>query len=128
MTPEMITQLYELIFFPLIAVLAGFVIKFIRVKTEELKSKTSNDTLNKYITMFENTVTNCVLATNQTYVDALKKQGNFDMEAQKIAFEKTKEAVMNILTEEAKEFLTVFYGDLDKQLTAQIEATVNINK
>jgi hypothetical protein len=48
----------------------------------------------------------------------LKKAGKFDAEAQQLAFEQTKAAVMSILTEEAKEFLTAFYGDLNQQLTA----------
>ena len=124
----MITQLYELIIFPLLFVLAGFIIQFIKTKTAELKTKTNNESLNKYITMFESTVTNCVLATNQTYVDSLKKEGKFDADAQKKAFEQTKDAVLAILTEEAKIYLTEIYGDLNKQLVAQIEATVNLNK
>ena len=128
MSVEMITQLYELIIFPLLFVLAGFIIQFIKTKTAELKTKTNNESLNKYITMFESTVTNCVLATNQTYVDSLKKEGKFDADAQKKAFEQTKDAVLAILTEEAKIYLTEIYGDLNKQLVAQIEATVNLNK
>ena len=37
--------------------------------------------------MLSQTITDCVLATNQTYVDTLKAQGSFDAEAQKIAFD-----------------------------------------
>ena len=36
--------------------------------------------------MLSETITKCVVATNQTYVETLKKQGKFDKEAQKIAF------------------------------------------
>ena len=42
--------------------------------------------LNKYLKMLSETITKCVIATNQTYVETLKKQGKFDEEAQKIAF------------------------------------------
>lgn len=128
MNTQMITQLYELIIFPLLFVLAGFIIRFIKVKTAELETKAVNETQSKYLTMFENTITTCVIATNQTYVETLKKSGKFDAEAQKLAFEQTKTAVLEILTEDAKEYLTEFYGDLDKQLNSLIEAEVNKNK
>ena len=128
MNTQMITQLYELIIFPLLFVLAGFLIQFIKTKTAELKVNASNETQQKYLTMFENTITTCVIATNQTYVESLKKSGKFDAEAQKLAFEQTKAAVLEILTEDAKEYLTEFYGDLDKQLNSLIEAEVNKNK
>lgn len=128
MNTQMITQLYELIIFPLLFVLAGFLIQFIKTKTAELKANASNETQQKYLTMFENTITTCVIATNQTYVESLKKSGKFDAEAQKLAFEQTKTAVLEILTEDAKEYLTEFYGDLDKQLNSLIEAEVNKNK
>lgn len=128
MNTQTITQLYELIIFPLLFVLSGFLIQFIKAKTTELKANASNEIQQKYLTMFENTITTCVIATNQTYVEALKKSGKFDAEAQKLAFEQTKTAVLEILTEDAKEYLTEFYGDLDKQLNSLIEAEVNKNK
>jgi hypothetical protein len=36
--------------------------------------------------MATDTITNCVIATNQTYVNSLKEQGKFDEAAQKEAF------------------------------------------
>lgn len=128
MNTQTISQLYELIIFPLLFVLTGFLIQFIKAKTSELKANASNEIQQKYLTMFENTITTCVIATNQTYVEALKKSGKFDAEAQKLAFEQTKEAILEILTDDAKEYLTELYGDLDKQLNSLIEAEVNKNK
>jgi hypothetical protein len=66
----------------------------LRAKGSELKTKTDNEVLAKYIGMLTNTVTDCVIATNQTYVEALKKQGAFDAEAQKVAFDLTYKAVL----------------------------------
>jgi hypothetical protein len=76
----------------------------------------------------ENTVTNCVIATNQTYVEALKKNNAFTAEAQKEAFNLTYNAVMAILTEDAKEYLAEIYGDVAAYITNKIEAEVNISK
>jgi hypothetical protein len=36
--------------------------------------------------MLTDTITKCVIATNQTYVETLKKEGKFDLEAQEVAF------------------------------------------
>ena len=74
--------------------------------------------------MFFETVRTCVVATNQTYVNALKEQGKFDLEAQKEAFKKTYEAVMAILSEDAVKYLTEYYGDFTSQLTELIECEV----
>ena len=82
----------------------------------------------KYIEMLSNTICECVIATNQTYVDSLKAQGKFDAEAQKKAFEMTYNSVINILTEDAKVYLTSIYGDLTAYITNMIEAEVNKNK
>ena len=78
--------------------------------------------------MLSKTITDCVIATNQTYVDSLKAQGKFDAEAQKKAFNMTLTAVLSILNDEAKEYLTAVYGDLNTYITKQIEAAVNKNK
>ena len=74
--------------------------------------------------MLSETITKCVIATNQTYVDNLKAQGAFDMDAQKIAFQKTYDAVLIILADDAKNYLTNIVGDFNTYLTQLIEAEV----
>ena len=54
----------------------------------------------------------------------IKASGEFTPEAQKAAFEKTLHAVTDILSEDAKEYLTEAFGDLEAYITALIEATV----
>lgn len=125
---ELLSQIFELCVLPLLGVLTMFAVQFIRTKTQEIAVKNDNEILNKYLGMVSNTITECVIATNQTYVEALKKQGKFDTEAQKAAFNLTYSAVMTILSEDAKEYLTIAYGDLTAYITTQIEASVNLNK
>ena len=74
------------------------------------------------------TISACVIATNQTYVEALKKGNAFTKEAQEEAFKQTYEAVMAVLTDEAKKYLTAAYGDLTAYITNKIEAEVNLSK
>ena len=78
--------------------------------------------------MLNSTITDCVIATTQTYVDSLKAQGKFDTEAQKEAFNRTYEAVVKLLTKEAEEYLNIAIGDLNLYITQRIESEVNLNK
>ena len=125
---ELIKQIFEVCLFPLLGVLTAFLIAFISKKAQELKATTDNELYHKYIDMLEQTIINCVIATNQTYVDALKREGKFDGEAQKIAFQKTYDSVMTILSEDAKTYLNEAIGDLQTYIINQIEAQVNLNK
>lgn len=125
---EILQQIFQIVILPLLGVLVGFLVKYIAKKTEELKVKTNNEILNQYIDIASKTVTECVIATNQTYVNALKAAGKFDLDAQAEAFQKTMDAVLAILNEDVIAFLNDFYGDLDIWLTNQIEAAVNQNK
>ena len=125
---QMLSEIVEVCLIPLLGVLVSYLVKFINVKSNELKARVDNDMAKKYISMLSETITNCVIATNQTYVDTLKKQGKFDADAQKIAFKMTLNSVLAILNDDAKKYLTEVYGDLDAYITKQIEATVNHNK
>ena len=78
--------------------------------------------------MLSDTITECVIATTQTYVEALKKEGKFDKAAQETAFNKTYTAVLAILSDEAKKYLTEAVGDLNLYITQQIEAEVKLTK
>lgn len=125
---ELITTIFQVCIIPLLGVLTTFLVKWLQIKSSELQIKMDNDVADKYMDMLTNTITECVLATNQTYVEALKQQNKFDLEAQKIAFDKTSEAVMAILTEDAKEYLESAVGDLELFIKQKIEAEVNLNK
>lgn len=128
MDMELLAQIFEVCIIPLLGVLTAFFVKWVNAKSAELIASRKNETEQKYLNMLKDTITDCVIATSQTYVDALKKQGNFDAEAQKVAFNMTFEAVFNLLTDEAKEYLTEAVGDLNLYVTQKIEAEVSLNK
>ena len=125
---NLLTQIFEVCIIPLLGILTTYIVKYIQVKSAEITEKTDNAIIDKYTVMLADTISACVLATNQTYVEALKKQGSFDAEAQKTAFNMTLNAVMNILSDDAKKYLSEAFGDLNSYITSQIEASVNVNK
>lgn len=92
------------------------------------KEATDSELVDKYLDMLQNTITDAVLATTQTYVDAMKKQNMFDKEAQKHAFKLSYDAVMTVLTDDAKKYIESAVGDLETYITNKIEATVKLNK
>lgn len=125
MDQNLINQLFQVCLIPMLGALTTFIVIWIKAKSAELQKKTNNDILNKYVQMATDTITNCVIATNQTYVNSLKEQGKFDEAAQKEAFQRTYQTVLLILSDDAKEYLNNAFGDLNKYLQEKIESTVN---
>lgn len=124
----LLQQIFELCIVPLLGIITCYIVNYIKAKTLELNTTNTNEILVKYLTMLSDTVCDCVIATNQTYVNSLKAQGKFDAEAQKVAFEMTYKAVIAVLSDDAKEYLTNMYGDLSIYITNMIEAEVNRNR
>lgn len=125
---ELLYKLVEVCLIPLLGILTAYAVKFIKIKGDEIAVKLNNEKANKYITLVSQTITDCVIATNQTYVEALKKDNAFSADAQKAAFQMTYDAVMAVLTDDAKGYIVAIYGDLSAYITTKIEAEVNLNK
>jgi hypothetical protein len=125
---NLLYDIFDLCIIPLFGVLVAYVVKYINAKGNEIAANVDSELASKYIVMLTTTIADCVVATNQTYVEALKREGRFDKEAQAKAFQMTYDAVMDILTDDAKEYLANFYGDLTLYLTKRIEAEVVANK
>lgn len=121
-------QILEVCIIPLLGILTAYFVKWVNAKSVEIQNKVDNDTADKYIAMLDDTICACVIATTQTYVEALKKENAFTKEAQKEAFNLTFNAVMAVLTDEAKGYLSEIYGDLTAYITNKIEAEVSLNK
>ena len=125
---NLLQDIFNVCIVPLLGVLTIYVVNYIKLKSEEIITKSENELVDKYTAMLAETISACVLATNQTYVDALKQKNAFDAEAQKQAFQMTFDAVSQILTEDAKVYLTEAFGDLNTYMTQQIEAAVKQSK
>lgn len=125
---NVLQNIFELIIYPVLSIGGVYLTYLISVKIKELKQKSDNETTKKYLDMLNTTISSAVLATTQTYVEALKKEGKFDAEAQKSAFKQTYEAVMKVLTDDAIKYITTSVGDLETYVTNKIEAEVKLTK
>lgn len=106
---------------PLISIAGAKLIQFINSK---IKNNKAADLLTTATTI----VINAVRSVFQTYVEALKKEGNFNKDAQIIALNKAKDIALTQMTDEVKDYLVTTYGSLDSWLDTNIEATINILK
>lgn len=95
---------------------------------EILKEKAESDKTKAYFEQIGDAVKTAVSCTSQTYVDSLKKGGEFNKEEQKAALLKSLEATRQSLSPWVKNFIITTYGDMDEYLTRMIEAEVRKQK
>lgn len=120
--------IFEVVIIPLLAALTGIAVKWLNSKANQIKEKTKNETLNKYVDMLNEIISTTVIAVNQTYVDTLKEENSFDKDAQEKALNKVFTVVRDSLTEDAIICLNEAIGDLDTYILNKIEQEVKANK
>lgn len=132
---NILDQVFDVCLIPLLGLATTVLIFFVKQKMAESeakmvegKTKAESEMADKYLGLLEKTIIDCIKATNQTYVNALKDKNAFDGEAQKEALKLTTDAVFKILSEDAKKYLTHFVGDLDEIIKEKIEANIEAVK
>lgn len=105
------------------------VISFLGYKLSSwLSTKIKNEKAANFFKQACDIVLNAVRSVFQTYVESLKNSGNFNKDAQVIAFNKAKAIILNQMTQELKTFIISNYGNLDDWINNQIEASINLLK
>ena len=128
MTTQMLQDIFFTVLIPLIGILCTYGIAFMHKKVKELQDNVKNELFNKYSDMLVSIIETCVIATNQTYVEELKKQGRFGPEEHDIAYHKTFDAVKALMTEEMQKVLGEVYKDIDFYISQLIQESVNVVK
>ena len=121
---EMIKDLLYILITAAVPVLTTYVCKFLYAKWTEGKVKIENEKIATTLDNVINMVLDVVESVNQTFVDELKKKGEFTEETAKEAFNKSKETALKMLSNESAEIITTVYGDVNVYLDTLIEATV----
>lgn len=128
MWKDIMPILIQIVLIPLLTALTGVAVKWINSKANEIKAKTDNLFLQRTISLLNDTISSTVVAINQTYVDELKQDGSFTKEAQEKAFQKVYDTAIKSLTEDSKQYLESYIGDLKEYIFAKIEEEVVNNK
>ena len=111
-----------------IPVCAAYLVQYLRRKSEQIIAQTDNMTIKAFLVEATDAVSTAVTYTSQTFVDALKKEGNFNKDKQQEALKKSLDKAISLLSESAKNALTDIYGNLEAYLTSKIEAEVRSQK
>ena len=125
---EFLLTLLQSVIIAAVPVITTYVCVFIHTKTTQAKQNMNNEEAKKLLDEAVSAVTTAVISTNQTYVETLKKSGQFTVENQKEAFQRSYDTAVATMTQEAKDFIEKAYGSLADWLATQIEAQVNANK
>ena len=123
-----IIELLQAIATAAIPVCAAYLVQYLRRKSEQIIAQTDNMTIKAFLVEATDAVSTAVTYTSQTFVDALKKEGQFDKDRQQEALKKSLDKAISLLSESAKNALTDIYGDLEAYLTSKIEAEVRSQK
>ena len=87
-----------------------------------------NDKLKTILSSLNETVRNAVSEVYQTYVEALKKDGMFDAEAQKEALSRALEIIKTNLPSDVIAWVQDNYTDIDAYFKSLIEAAIGLLK
>ena len=125
---EFLFTLLQAVIIAAVPVITTYLCNFLNTKKKEANHRISDETAKMLLNEAIDAVGVAVVSTNQTYVDALKKSGQFTPENQREAFTKAYETAVAIMTQEANDFIATAYGSLSGWLTARIEAQVKAEK
>jgi hypothetical protein len=106
---------------PLISLLGTKLIQWIGTKIKDEKAAA-------FLSKASEIVLSAVKSVYQTYVDSLKKSGDFDAEAQKTALNKATVIIKSQLGTELIDYIKKNYGDLDAWISTQVESTIDTLK
>jgi len=105
-----------------------YIVKVLRTKLAQAEDAYLNAEQTALVEQAADIVSNIVLKVQQTFVDSLKRQGQFTKEA---AIEAKTQAVRlanSLIAEELKEAVAAVYSSFDEWLDIQIEKNVYENK
>ncbi|MBF1051505.1 MAG: hypothetical protein HXL16_04800 [Peptostreptococcaceae bacterium] len=115
----------------ILPIISTFLLRLINLKSQEIKNrniKNKQSQNNKLIDLVTDTIRKIVIALNQTQVEELKKNNEFTKDKQKEVFNKAKNEIMKILTQDSKKAIKEVYNSVDTFIDTQIEVAVNREK
>lgn len=121
------TLLYTIITTAL-PIIVGYGVSYIRAKRDEKLLNIDNTYVSETIKETTDIIMRVVDAITQTYVDDLKKKGNFDATKQKEALEKAIEQAKNLMNDDMIDLVSDKYNDLDLWIRNTIEAYIKSTK
>lgn len=121
---SILTYLIMAIIVAVVPIITKVAISFFKSFSAEKIEKIKNENIKNIVRDAEDLVCQAVMHISQTFVESLKKSGDFTEIQQEKAFEKAKEEVIELIPNKAVDTLSDLYGDFDLWLESKIEQTV----
>lgn len=125
---DFLMELLQIAITGAVPILTAYLVSFLKTKKTEVADKIDNEYVATQLERVSDIIASVVTKVSQTYVDALKKDKSFTLEAQTIAFETAKAEAINLINGEAVELITDIYGSFEDYLETKIEEMVAILK
>jgi biopolymer transport protein ExbB/TolQ len=125
---EILDTLLQAVIVAVVPVLTTYIVKFIQARSAAWETQLANETAKRHLEEITNAVSTAVSAVSQTYVENIRKSGEFNEEAQKQALSLARDTALNVMTEDAKSFIQNSFGDMEALIRANIEETVKRHK
>ena len=124
-TQELIQTILFVMATAIMPVVVKYVVAYLQTKSDILIDSFENETIREYADDAIECVLNAVIAVNQTFVESLKNSGSFTESSQREAFNKAKQLVLSLISDNSKKAIEKLYGDFNTWLENQIEVCVN---
>lgn len=121
---QILTLIITTILVPLLSWGVSVLIKLADAKIAQIKNETIRQAFTDARKELTAAVETAVAETQQTFVDAIKKEGTFDKAAAKQAFEKSYARVLEIMSFAGMEIIEDATGAANKLISAEIEKAV----
>lgn len=128
MSQEVMNIIETCVLTPLFIAVSSFIIAFLHKQTTKLQEKVKDEKVKNLIETANGIVEQAVTAVTQTYVDGLKADGVFDKDAQNIAFNKAKDSIYTLFTNDIVNAIKDNYGSIDEWVATKIEESISKNK
>ena len=123
---ELLKELAELFLFTIITGCGIAVIKIDEL--QKTKTFVEHEKLNQYIDYAQEAITTAVTSVSQTYVDSLKKSGQFDKTAANNAKKQAIEIAEKLISDNSKIAIETVFGDFEEYINNKIEAVIKSEK
>ena len=125
---DILQQVLYVVITVVVPIFVTYLVNLIRSFVQKTTENIKNEKIRTLIGYAGDAISLSVSTVSQTYVDALKKQGTFNAEAQSIAKRMAVDKAKALITKEMKNAIETVYTNFDSYLENYIEGIVRASK
>lgn len=111
----------------IVPILINFTTKYINNKVDQIQATTKLSKytqMNQYIDTVQSVIIMAVQSVSQTYVDSLKKNGQWNETTANIAKDKAITLAKSLITTDSENAIETIFGDFEKYIDTKVEEIV----